>query len=142
MKRIFLTLAAVMALSLTLFAKGEYDEQLTQLTKEIAAFTVGTPDASFESCEYVDGMITFIINPDSKIGKAYFADPFSENFFETIILKLFSGNPKQGIQIMDFLVGTHTNFCFKIKTPGNIDYSESTVWPGSVNPMLQKLLEN
>ena len=86
-------------------------------------------------------MITFVINPASKIGQYRLADPFAENFYETILAKMFGGNPTQGLQIMDFLVGTKTNFCFKIKAAGQPDYMESTVWPGSVKPLLQKLLE-
>lgn len=141
MKRLLLILVATLALSSPLFAKGEYDAKLQQLTGEIAAFTVGTSDATFESCTYNEGMITFVINPASKIGQYYLADPFAENFYETILAKMFGGNPTQGLQIMDFLVGTKTNFCFKIKPAGQPDYMESTVWPGSVKPLLQKLLE-
>ena len=141
MKRLLLTLVATLALSSPLFAKGEYDAKLQQLTGEIAAFTVGTSDATFESCTYNEGMITFVINPASKIGQYRLADPFAENFYETILAKMFGGNPTQGLQIMDFLVGTKTNFCFKIKPAGQPDYMESTVWPGSVKPLLQKLLE-
>ena len=141
MKRLILTLVATLTLSSPLFAKGEYDAKLQQLTGEIAAFTVGTSDATFESCTYNEGMITFVINPASKIGQYRLADPFAENFYETILAKMFGGNPTQGLQIMDFLVGTKTNFCFKIKPAGQPDYMESTVWPGSVKPLLQKLLE-
>lgn len=141
MKRLLLILVATLALSSPLFAKGEYDAKLQQLTGEIAAFTVGTSDATFESCTYNEGMITFVINPASKIGQYRLADPFAENFYETILAKMFGGNPTQGLQIMDFLVGTKTNFCFKIKPAGQSDYMESTVWPGSVKPLLQKLLE-
>ncbi len=141
MKRLLLILVATLALSSPLFAKGEYDAKLQQLTGEIAAFTVGTSDATFESCTYNEGMITFVINPASKIGQYRLADPFAENFYETILAKMFGGNPTQGLQIMDFLVGTKTNFCFKIKPAGQPDYMESTVWPGSVKPLLQKLLE-
>ncbi len=141
MKRLLLTLVATLALSSPLFAKGENDAKLQQLTGEIAAFTVGTSDATFESCTYNEGMITFVINPASKIGQYRLADPFAENFYETILAKMFGGNPTQGLQIMDFLVGTKTNFCFKIKPAGQPDYMESTVWPGSVKPLLQKLLE-
>lgn len=141
MKRLLLTLVATLTLSSPLFAKGEYDAKLQQLTGEIAAFTVGTSDATFESCTYNEGMITFVINPASKIGQYRLADPFAENFYETILAKMFGGNPTQGLQIMDFLVGTKTNFCFKIKPAGQPDYMESTVWPGSVKPLLQKLLE-
>ncbi len=141
MKRLLLTLAVLTALSTSLFAKGEYDEKLQQLAGEIAAFTVGTPDATFEACTYTDGMITFVINPASKIGQARLADPFAENFYETVLSKMFGGNPAQGVQIMDFLAGTRTNFCFKIKPAGQTDYSEATVWPGDVKPMLQKLME-
>lgn len=141
MKRLLLTLVATLALSSPLFAKGEYDAKIQQLTGEIAAFTVGTSDATFESCTYNEGMITFVINPASKIGQYRLADPFAENFYETILAKMFGGNPTQGLQIMDFLVGTKTNFCFKIKPAGQPDYMESTVWPGSVKPLLQKLLE-
>ncbi len=141
MKRLLLILVATLTLSSPLFAKGEYDAKLQQLTGEIAAFTVGTSDATFESCTYNEGMITFVINPASKIGQYRLADPFAENFYETILAKMFGGNPTQGLQIMDFLVGTKTNFCFKIKPAGQPDYMESTVWPGSVKPLLQKLLE-
>lgn len=141
MKRLLLILVATLALSSPLFAKGEYDAKLQQLTGEIAAYTVGTSDATFESCTYNEGMITFVINPASKIGQYRLADPFAENFYETILAKMFGGNPTQGLQIMDFLVGTKTNFCFKIKPAGQPDYMESTVWPGSVKPLLQKLLE-
>ena len=141
MKRLLLILVATLALSSPLFAKGEYDAKLQQLTGEIAAYTVGTSDATFESCTYNEGMITFVINPASKIGQYRLADPFAENFYETILAKMFGGNPTQGLQIMDFLVGTKTNFCFKIKAAGQPDYMESTVWPGSVKPLLQKLLE-
>ena len=141
MKSLLLILVATLTLSSPLFAKGEYDAKLQQLTGEIAAFTVGTSDATFESCTYNEGMITFVINPASKIGQYRLADPFAENFYETILAKMFGGNPTQGLQIMDFLVGTKTNFCFKIKPAGQPDYMESTVWPGSVKPLLQKLLE-
>lgn len=141
MKRLLLTLATLVVLSTSLFAKSEYDDQLRQLTGEIAAFIVGTSDATFESCTYDEGMITFVINPASKIGKARLADPFADNFYETILAKMFGGNPAQGLQIMDFLVGTKTNFCFKIKPSEQTGYIESTVWPGSIKPMLQKLME-
>lgn len=139
MKKFFICISIALLSSLSMFAKGEYDDQLNQLAGEFAGFLVGTPDHTFESCTYTDGMITFVINPNSKIGQAKLADPFAENFYDTLLTKIFSGNVAQGIQIMDFLIGTHTNFCFKIKPNGLNDYMESTVWPGSVKPMLQAL---
>lgn len=137
MKKLILSFVVILSLTFTLSAKGEYDQQLRQLTDEIAAYTVGTPDGSFDSCVFEDNMITFTVNPGSNIGKAIIADPFAEDFFENLLAQMFGGNPEQGVRIMDFLVGTRTNFCFKYKLSGNSDYSIKTVWPGEVKTIIQ-----
>lgn len=135
MRNIILSILVLLT-SISCFAKNEYEDQLKQLTGEIAAFTVGTKDATFESCTYEDDMIAFVLNPQSKISKTIIADPFAENFYENMLAKMFGGNPQQGVQIMDFLVGTHTNFCFKLKNPGCDNYSVATVYPGDVKKLI------
>lgn len=138
MRKKLLSLLCAVICSFVAFAQQQdYEPKLRQLAGELAAFTVGTSDATFESCEYKDHMIIFIINSQSKIGQYRLANPFEDNFYETLISKMFSGNPQQGVEIMDFLVGTKTVFCFKIKPHGQNDYSETTVWPGNVKPLLK-----
>lgn len=142
MKQVIIAAICALVCAVGTFAKEpDYEPQLKQLAGELAAFTVGTSDATFESCEYTDQMITFVINPKSKIGQYRLANPFEEKFCETMISKMFSGNPQQGMQIMDFLVGTRTPFCFKLKAPGTDDYNEETVWPGDVKPLLEAMLK-
>lgn len=109
-------------------------QQLTQLASEISAFTVGTKDKTFSSCTYTDGKITFVINPNSNIGKYRIANPFEENFYETLLAKMFSANPSQGIMVMEFLKATAPQICFIIP-----DNSETTVYVGNVIPLLQKI---
>lgn len=141
MKNLILSIIILLA-AIPCIAKNEYVDQIKQLTGEIAAFTVGTQDATFESCAYEESMITFVVNPQSKIGKAIIADPFAENFYENVLARMFGGNPQQGVQIMDFLVGTHTNFCFKIKKAGCNDYSINTVYPGDVKKLILVMQSN
>lgn len=137
MKKLILSLAAALACILTPYAATpDYSDQLNQLAGEFAGFVVGTPDATFESCRYSEGMITFVVNPASNIGKAYIADPFNEAFFPTVLAKMFSGNKEQGIRILDFLKETGTNFRFLIRMPGLTDYSEITVYPPDVKKYL------
>ena len=138
MKKLFLTFTLAAICSLCISAKGEYDPQLQQLTKEIASYVVGTPDETFESCTFEDGMITFVVNPESNVGKAKLADPFAENFYETVVAKMLSGNLSQGYMILDFMQAAGSNFCFKIMVPG-AGYSEATVFPGNVKPILSEI---
>lgn len=140
-KNILLWLCAIVCSFAASAQQQDYEPQLRQLAGEIAAFTVGTSDATFESCEYDRPMITFVVNPQSKIGQYRLANPFEEQFYETMLSNMFSGNPQQGVQVMDFLIQTRTLFCFKIKPRGQNDYSETTVWPGNVKSLLELKLK-
>ena len=142
MRKIVISLLCAIVSSLTVFAqKQDHTPQLKQLAGEMASFLVGTSDQTFESCEYVNSQMTLVINNQSKIGKYRLDNPFEENFYETLVSKIFSGNPQQGIQIMDFLVGTRTVFCFRMEVPGTGSFSEATVWPGNVKPILEQMLK-
>lgn len=109
-------------------------QNLNKLASEIAAFTVGTSDKTFDSCTFTDGKITFVINPNSKIGQYRIANPFEEKFYETMLTKMFSGNPKQGIMVMEYLKATAPQICFIIP-----NRSESTVYVGDIIPLLHAL---
>lgn len=141
MKKAVLILLCALACSAMSWAQQpDYTPQLKQLAGEIASFYVGTSDNTFESCEYDNSMIVFVINPQSKIGQYIQANLIEDKLVETLVAKMFSGNPQKGIQIMDFLMGTRTVFCFKIKAQGMDAYNESTVWPGDVKPLLEEMI--
>ena len=142
MKKVLIFTICALVCAFSTFAKDpDYEPQLKQLAGEFAAFLVGTPDATFESCEYQDHAITFVINPKSKIGQYRLANPFEENFYEKMIARMFSGNPQQGIQIIDFLVGTRTRFCIQMKVPRTDSFTEASIWPGTVEPLLEAMLK-
>lgn len=134
----------VLAIGIILFsfsfshAKGEYDDQLNQLASEISSYVVGTPDATFESCAYQDGMLCFVVNPESEIGKAKISDYFNEELYPVVLEQMFRGDQRQAISIMDFLSATGTVFCFKIKMPGAESYSESTIHPSTIKERIQQ----
>lgn len=112
----------------------ETTQNLNKLASEIAAFTVGTSDKTFESCTFTDGKITFVINPNSRIGQYRLANPFEEDFYKNMLVKMFSGNPKQGIMVMEYLKATAPQICFII--PNRM---ESTVYVGEIIPQLQAI---
>lgn len=111
-------------------------KQLRQLAAELSAYVVGTPDSTFRSCTYTDDKITFEVNPQSNIGRYRLANPFEEDFYESLLTRMFSGNPKQGIMVMQFLKQTAGQICFIIPRR-----EESTVYVGDVITRLQQLMQ-
>lgn len=138
MKKQLILIALFLGAVLNLMAANDEATkgQLNQLASEMTAFLVGTPDATFESCSYKDGQLVFVINPKSKIGQYRIANPFEENFYEKILTQMFSGNPQQGLMVMNFLKDTHTQICFIIP-----DHAETAIWPGTVIPYIEQLFK-
>lgn len=121
---------------------NDYTPQLQQLASELSKSVTGTADGTFKSVEYVNGDLTFTVGIDSKFNKAYYAaqDPDKQNqYVSAALVRLFSGNPAQGKQIMDFLSGTRTRICFRFPLPGDINgsCSELTVLPSDIKALLK-----
>ena len=137
MKKLLLALLACLALvSPANAAEPDYSNHLNLLASELEQSIVGTPDGTFTFCKYIDGMITLGVNPESKLGKAYLADPFDDELLPKAVARMFRTDPGKGLQVINFMTQTHTNFCFRIRRAPLEDCMEITLYPPEVKKYL------